>query len=164
MATYVEQDLAWADRAPLVVESTATVAGSPQEVWDAILDYPRWAEWFPRIARCRSTSEPAYGVGSTRDVTLSGGGGTVSERFIAWDEPEVWAFTATAGPPVFTSIVERITIQPLDDGRSTVTYRMALAPRSLLLPVLKLARGQLAKVLATALGNLDGEVARRRAA
>ena len=97
MATYVEQDLAWADRAPLVVESTAAVAGTPQEVWDAILDYPRWAEWFPRIARCRSTSDPAYGLGSTRDVTLKGGGGTVSERFIAWDEPEVWAF-ATGKP------------------------------------------------------------------
>lgn len=164
MATYVTQDLAWADRAPLVVESTAIVQGTPQEVWDAILDYPRWAVWFPRIATCQATSDPPTGVGSTRDVTLKGGGGTVSERFIAWDEPEVWAFTATSGPPVFTSIVERIAIEALDDGRSSVSYRMALAPRSLLLPVLRLATGQLQKVLATALANLDGEVAGRRAA
>ena len=51
MATYVTQELAWVDRAPVVVESTGIVLGTPQEVWDAILDYPRWAEWFPRIAR-----------------------------------------------------------------------------------------------------------------
>lgn len=162
MATYVTQDLAWADRAPLVVESTGTVAGTPEEVWAAILDYPRWAAWFPQIAECHATSDPPTGVGSTRDVTLKGGGGTVAERFIAWDEPSVWAFTATSGPPVFTSIVERVTIEPLDDDRSTVTYRMALAPRALLLPLLKLGRGRMAGILATALANLDAEVARRR--
>ncbi len=167
MATYVTQDLAWADRAPLVVESTATLGGTAQEVWDAILDYPRWTAWFPQITACQATSDPPTGVGSTRDVTLKGGGGTVSERFIAWDEPSadapgVWAFTATSGAPVFTSIVERVTIEPLADGRAQVTYRMALAPRSVLLPLLKLGRGRLAGVLATALANLDVEVARRR--
>ena len=94
--------------------------------------------------------------------SYAGGGGTVSERFIAWEEPHVWAFTATAGAPLFTSIVERITIEPLDERRTSVTYRMALAPRRALLPLLKLGKGQLAKVLATALANLDGEVARRR--
>ena len=163
MATYVTQDLDWAERAPLVVESTGIVLGTPQEVWDAILDYPRWVAWFPQLTDCHATSDPPTGVGSTRDVSLKGGG-TVSERFIAWDEPEVWAFTATSGPPVFTSIVERVTIEPVDDGRTSVTYRMALAPRSVLLPILKLGRGRLAGVLATALRNLDAEVARRRSA
>ncbi|MEZ5180971.1 MAG: SRPBCC family protein [Acidimicrobiales bacterium] len=163
MGSYVEQDLAWADRAPIVVEATGTVAGTAQEVWDAIVDYPRWAAWFPQIARCHATSEPSTGLGSTRDVRLKGGGGTIGERFIAWDEPRVWAFTATSGPPVFTSIVERVTIERVGDDRASVTYRMALAPRRALLPVLRLAKGRLASVLATALANLDGEVARRRA-
>ena len=139
------------------------MAGTAQEVWDAIVDYPRWAAWFPQIARCHATSEPSTGLGSTRDVRLKGGGGTIGERFIAWDEPRVWAFTATSGPPVFTSIVERVTIERVGDDRASVTYRMALAPRRALLPVLRLAKGRLASVLATALANLDGEVARRRA-
>ncbi|MEZ5139172.1 MAG: SRPBCC family protein [Acidimicrobiales bacterium] len=127
MGSYVEQDLAWADRAPIVVEATGTVAGTAQEVWDAIVDYPRWAAWFPQIAGCHATSEPSTGLGSTRDVRLKGGGGTIGERFIAWDEPRVWAFTATSGPPVFTSIVERVTIERAGDDRASVTYRMALA-------------------------------------
>jgi len=159
---YVEQDLDWADQAPIVVEAAATLAGTAQEVWDAIVDYPRWAAWFPQIAACRATSEPPTGLGSTRDVRLKGGGGTIAERFIGWEEPHVWAFTATSGPPVFTSIVERVTIEALADGRASVTYRMALAPRRALRPVLRLARGRLASVLATALANLDDEVARRR--
>lgn len=162
MATYQQQDLAWSEHAPLVVERRAIVHGTPQEVWDAILDYPGWTRWFPRVATCQATSDPPTGLGSTRDVTLKGGGGAISERFIEWDEPHLWAFTGTAGPPVFSSIVERIAIEPLGDDRATVSYRMALAPRGPLRWVFGLAKGQLGGVLERALANLDDEVARRR--
>lgn len=162
MSTYVTQGLDFVDRAPLVVEATDTVRATPDEVWAAILDYERWPAWFPRIATCAATSDPPTGIGSTRDVVLKGGGGTFRERFIAWDEPERWSFTVYEGPPLFTSIVERVTLRPLDDDRTEVTYRMALAPRRVLTPILRQARGQLQKVLAGALANLDGELDRRR--
>lgn len=163
MATLIPQTLAFADTAPVIAESTATIDGTPAEVWATILVYERWPEWFPSVKTCRSTSEPATGVGSTRTVTIPGGM-SVDERFIAWDEPEVWAFTALTGPPVFQSLVERITIRPVGDDRSEVTYRMAIEPKRGFGGVLKVARSQIAKTLAGALRNLDGEVARTRSA
>ncbi|MCB1030590.1 MAG: SRPBCC family protein [Acidimicrobiales bacterium] len=162
MATYVTQQIDFVDTAPLMVEASNIVSATPREVWAAIVDYPRWVEWFPRVDACEPTSEPPTGVGSTRDVTLKGGLGVIAEKFIVWDELSCWAFTVTSGPPVFSSIVERITIEPVDDHRTRVTYRMALAPKWFVAPVLKAAKGQLHKVLATALTNLDGELEIRR--
>ena len=163
MAAYEIQDISYADRAPVIAEGVGVVRGTPQEVWDAILDYPGWTRWFASLTSCEATSDPATGVGSTRDVGIKGGV-TVSERFIVWDEPTTWGFTVTDGPPVLRSLVERITIRPLDDERTQVTYRMALGPKAWFLPMVKLARPQLRKNLEGALRGLDAEVARRRTA
>jgi carbon monoxide dehydrogenase subunit G len=161
MATVAPQDLAYAEHAPVIVEQRAIVAGTPEEVWAVLLDYPGWTRWFPKVLTCQATSDPATGVGSTRVVTLPGKAEVV-ERFIAWDEPKVWAFTATEVPPVFAALVERVTIEPVDDVHSEVAYRMAIGPKPVLAPLFKLVRRQFASNLATALRNLDGELARRR--
>lgn len=163
MATVAPQELDYAERAPIIAEQRAVLAATPQEVWDAILDYPGWTRWFPKVLSCEATSEPATGIGSTRVVTLPGKA-RVEERFIGWEEPRLWAFTATDAPPVFSALVERITIEPLDEGRTEVTYRMAIGPKSFLTPVFKVLKGQFDKNLVVALRNLEGEVVRRRTA
>ncbi|WP_421121931.1 SRPBCC family protein [Aquihabitans daechungensis] len=161
MATYIPQDLAFAETAPIIIESTAVVAATRSEVWAVICDHERWPEWFGSLTSVRSISTPASGVGSTREVKLSGGF-TFQEEFIAWDEPELWAFTGTSGPGPFRSLVERVTLVELDPGRTEVTYRMAIEPRRGFGPVLKVARGGIAKNLAKALRQLDGATAARR--
>ena len=135
--------------------------GTPAEVWAVLLDYPGWTRWFPKVLSCEATSDPATGIGSTRVVTLPGKA-RVEERFIGWDEPHLWAFTATDGPAMFGGLVERVTIEALDERRTEVAYRMALDPRGLLKPVFRFVRGSFEKNLATALRNLDAEVARLR--
>lgn len=161
MATFVPQTIDFAERAPIIAESSGTIDGTRQEVWDAILDYERWPEWMGSLKTCRATSTPATGVGSTRVVTLTGGVSFL-EEFIAWDEPEVWAFTGLEGPPIFRSLVERITLVDLGQGRTEITYRMAIEPRRGLGPVVKVARRGIEKNLRQALQNLDGVVAGRR--
>lgn len=163
MATFIPQDLSFAETAPITIESTAVVAATPSEVWAVICDHERWPEWFDSLTSVRSTSTPSTGVGSTREVKLSGGF-TFQEEFIAWDEPEVWAFTGIEGPHPFRSLVERITLVELDPGRTQITYRMAIEPRKGFGLLLKGARGGIAKNLGKALRNLDGATAARRAA
>ncbi|WP_426574860.1 SRPBCC family protein [Aquihabitans sp. McL0605] len=163
MATFIPETIDFAETAPVIAEAVGLVSGTPQEVWTSILDYPRWTQWMGSLKDCRATSEPATGIGSTRQVTLTGGL-KFQERFIAWDEPNVWAFTGTEGPPIFERLVERITIREVSPGRSQVTYRMAMKPRRGLTPVLKVARKGIEKNLAASLAALDGVVAADRAA
>ena len=161
MASFVPQDLGFAETAPIIFQSIGVVAGTPQEVWDTILDYERWPQWFTSVKTCRATSDPATGVGSTRVVTIAGGAAIV-EEFIAWDEPKVWAFTGLEGPPIFQSLVERVTLVELGPNLTEVTYRMAIEPRRGLGPFVKLARGGIEKNLKVALRNLNQAVGARR--
>ena len=161
MATYVPQTIEFADTAPLIAESSAVVDGTRDEVWAAIVDYPAWTTWMKSVKGCRSTSDPATGVGSTRVVTL-GGGLSFDEEFIVWDEPGVWAFTGIAGPPIFRSLVERVTLVEVDPQRTEVTYRMAMEARRGLAPMVKLARGGIEKNLSASLQALGGVIAASR--
>lgn len=163
MAKLIAQDPAFAETAPVIAERTATVDGTPADVWAVILDYPRWSEWFPGVKTCVATSEPATGLGSTRTVTLPGGV-AVQERFIIWDEPEAWGFTALTGPSMFKSLVERITIKPLGPRLTEVTYRMAFKPSPGFGLVVKLVRGRIEKNLGVAMRNLNAEVVAARPA
>jgi carbon monoxide dehydrogenase subunit G len=161
MATYLPRELGFAETAPVIFESSETVAGTPDEIWAVLCDHERWPEWMGRVRRVRPTSTPPSGVGSTREVVLEGGL-SFQEVFIAWDEPEVWAFTATEGPPVARGLVERVTLEPLDDTRTQVTYRMAVEPRPGWGLVVKAARRGVEPNLRRALQNLSGVVAGRR--
>ena len=163
MATYTPQDLDFADTAPVRIEAVDVIDGTPDEVWAVILDYPGWTEWFASLTSCRATSEPATGVGSTREVKLAGGV-AFHERFIAWDEPNLWAFTGIEGPPIFEGLVERVTLREVAPGRTQVSYRMAIAPKRGLSLVVKVATRGIQKNLSKALRALDGVVADRRTA
>lgn len=161
MATYVPRDLAFAESAPVIFESSAAVTSTPAEIWEVLCDHERWPEWMGSLKRVRSTSTPASGLGSTREVVLTGGL-TFQEEFIAWDEPERWAFTGLEGPPVARGLVERVTVEPVGSGGARVTYRMAVEPRAGCGLVVKAARFGVERNLGQALRNLDAMVAARR--
>ena len=161
MATLEPQELDFAETAPFIAEAPVVVSGTPAEVWAVLLDYPAWPRWFKGVKTCEPTSDPATGVGSTRTVTLQAGG-RVDERFIAWEDEQLWAFTGVAAPRILDALVERVTIRPLDAERTEVTYRIAArwwGPFALLMKGLR--RG-VEKNLAASLRNLDAELAARR--
>lgn len=162
MATYEPRTLDFAESAPVVFESTEVIRSTPAEIWPVLCDHERWPEWMGSLKSVRSTSTPASGVGSTREVVLTGGL-AFQERFIAWDEPELWSFTALEGPPVARGLVERVTVKELGPGRTEVTYRMAIEPRPGCGLLVKAARRGVERNLSQALRNLDGAVEARRA-
>ena len=161
MASLEPQELGFAETAPVIAEAVGVIDGTREEVWAVIADHRSWPRWFGGVKTCEPTSDPDHGVGSTRRVTLDGGL-AVDERFIAWDEPELWAFTGVEAPPVFSALVERVTLKELGPRLTEVTYRMAIRPgRGMGIPV-KLARGTIQKRIHAALRNLNGEVVSRR--
>jgi len=162
MAVLAPQPIEFADTAPVRAEGTAVLDATPAEVWAVLLDYERWPDWFFGLASCAATSDPATGVGSTRQVVLTGGS-TFQERFIAWDDERLWAFTATEmKPPGFRSLVERVVIEEVSPGRTRVTYRMAFDLKPALKPLGALLPKVLGRVLTKAMGSLGDQVAQRR--
>jgi len=162
VATYIPRDLDFAESAPVAFESSAVVASTPAEIWEVLCDHERWPEWMGSLKSVRPTSTPPSGVGSTREVVLTGGL-TFQERFIAWDEPERWAFTGLEGPRIVRSLVERVTVHELGPGRTEVTYRMAVEPSRGCGLLVRAARRGVEQNLAKALRGLDRAVAARGA-
>jgi len=150
-----ERDLSFIDTAPVRIEASRTVAAPRQSVWDVLCDHRGWPSWFgPALASCEPTSEPDHGVGSTRSVKLRGGA-TVEERFIAWDEPELWSFTGTSmKPALFRELVERVILAPIGEERTRITYTMALTPGPALWPVVPLLKLGVSRSLGQALEAL----------
>ncbi len=156
----IQRDLSFIETAPVRIEVGSTVQATPAQVWQVLADHRGWTRWFgPSLASCEPTSEPPEGVGSTRTVTLRGGA-RVDERFIVWDEPELWAFTGTAMKPgAFRELVERVTLAPIGDDRTRVTYTMALTPAGWLRPMVPLLRAGVSRSLRDALEALGREAA-----
>lgn len=162
MATLAPQDIDFTTRAPLRAEGTAVVDGTPAEVWAVLTDDESWPRWFDGVRSCRPTSEPAGGVGATRQVVIRGGT-RFDERFIAWDEGRLWAFTGVAvRPGLFRALVESCTIEPLDEGRTRVTYRMGAEPAPWARPLVPALRRGFTRGLAGGMQGLAREVAARR--
>lgn len=161
MAAYIPRDLDFADSAPVTFEASEVVTSTPAEVWAVLCDHERWPEWMGSLKSVRPTSTPPSGVGSTREVVLTGGL-RFQEEFIAWDEPGLWAFTGLEGPRVARGLVERVTVQDLGPGQTRVTYRMALEPSRGCGLIVKAARRGVEQNLGKALRNLDRTVAARR--
>lgn len=163
MAALVTRTIDFAETAPRHAEQTVVIDARPAEVWAAIIDNERWPEWFPNVRGCTSTSDPATGIGSTREVRLAGKV-VIEERFIAWEEEALWAFTVETmtGPSLFRSLVERVTLQSPTPGRTSVTYRMAFAPTTAAGPVAPIVRILLQRNLRKALDGLADHVVARR--
>jgi hypothetical protein len=161
VAAYTPRTLDFADSAPVVFEASEVVTSTPAEIWPVLCDHERWPEWMGSLKSVRPTSTPASGVGSTREVVLSGGL-TFQEQFIAWDEPHLWAFTGLEGPRIARGLVERVTVEDLGPAQTRVTYRMAIEPSPGFGWLVKAGRSGVERNLSKALRNLDAAVAARR--
>jgi uncharacterized protein YndB with AHSA1/START domain len=158
MGTLEPQELGYVDEAPVKPEATVVVGGSPAEVWTVLADNESWPEWFGSgMRKVTPTSAGDFGVGSTRQVDL--GLMKVDERFIAWDVGRQWAFTGIEmRPKIFTKLVERVLLEPLDNGRTRVTYRMSFELVPPMRPLAPALRSGMSRALSKALANLAERV------
>ncbi|MFI8977393.1 SRPBCC family protein [Nocardia asteroides] len=125
MARTEPQHLEFAETAPYTIDYTHPCPASASAAYAVFKDNrggARWLGWF--VTAVEPTSSPEHGLDSTREVTFLYGLGKLSERFIGWDEPRLWSFTATEfRPGVFSKFVERVTFEPVDANSCLVHYR-----------------------------------------
>ena len=122
-------ELAWIDRAPVRLVNSVEIAATPDRIWAALEDASAWPRWASVITGVQWTSAPPFGVGTTRTVTMRGRM-TAFERFIAWEPHRVMAFRFDAATmDGVSAFAERYDIEPVDDGRTRVTWVMAMAPK-----------------------------------
>lgn len=157
MGATERRTLDWAERAPLIVQATATSIAPPGAVFAVLADHERWPEWFGNVRRVVVTGSRS-GVGAARRVHIPGA--SFEEEFIAWEEGTRWAFTVTsARPRFFRALVEDCRLAPAGDG-TRIDYRMCFEPTAWSAPLLRLAAGQVRKQLQAAVDELAVRAAR----
>jgi uncharacterized protein YndB with AHSA1/START domain len=163
MATLTPQRrLDWIQTAPVQASATRELGATPAEVFAALADHESWPQWFESLTKVERFGDLREGVGSNRRVFV-GSRVKVDEEFIVWEPNEQWGFTILeASVPGLRSMNELVTIDPVGDDRSRVTYTMGIEPGRLLAPLLRLARGRLGDNIGTALEKLEEHIARTR--
>src|SRR6202161_2663493 len=105
-----ERDLAWVDRAPVLITKSFTLGAPAAEVWNRLADISTWSEWCGGMKRVRIDG-PATGVGALRTVWV--GATRVQERFVVWEPGHRLTFTLTgSNTPGLHSMVEDWAMAP----------------------------------------------------
>lgn len=163
MATLVRRPPEWIHQAPFRASATRMVPAPPDEVFAALADHETWPEWFESIDAVERFGDLHEGLGSNRRVHINARI-SAEEEFHVWEPGEAWGFVVLSTTmPGIRSMVELVTIDDLEDGRSRVTYTMGIDARFPLSLLLRAARAGVAKNLGRALENLGPHIDRRRA-
>lgn len=135
-----------------VVEVSQLVRAPIQQVWDTIADNSTWTQWFTPMSECETTSDPGTGVGSTRSVVV--GALEADEKFVAWDEPYVWAFTIVkTNIPLASKFLEQLELATHNEG-TQVSYTGAFDPHLVTKLSYPLVKRQIRKTWTTGLAGL----------
>jgi len=141
----LERDLNFLNTDPHVVQADRLVPCSPDEVFKALADSPRWTTWFEGMRQADWTSEPPHGVGSTRVVRI--GPLRAAERFLIWEPGKRLAFVITgASLPGVRSVVEDLQLEGAGNG-TRLHYRIALGFSAPLRPLGSVLRSLLRRAL-----------------
>lgn len=121
-------DDTWIDHAPVRLVTSTAVAATPAEIWGALEDESAWPRWTGVITNVEWTSPRPFGAGTTRTVTMRGGL-LAEEEFVAWEPHRRMGFRfVAASTKGVRAFAERYTLDPVADGRTRVTWVMAMAP------------------------------------
>lgn len=151
-------DLEWISRAPQQVKVTTYLDATPAQVFAAFADAATWPQWFPMM-KSATYLDRAGGLGKERDVALRALG-VFRERFIAWDDPSHFAFTAVATTsPLLAKFAEDYRLTR-DGSRTRFDWHMGAELRSVGKPGAPVLRVIMKKLIARAGTNLSRRLAR----
>jgi uncharacterized protein YndB with AHSA1/START domain len=139
--------------APLV--HVIEIARPPHEVYAVATDPLRFAEWQPDVVGVQ-LSEPSR-IATTRRMT--GGERTIVQEITRNDPPNSWAARGVDGPirPHAT-----ITVEPIGDAGSRVTFTLDFEGHGLGVPLVPVVRRQAEKAAPTSYANLKQLLERDR--
>ncbi|MFJ6661085.1 SRPBCC family protein [Streptomyces sp. NPDC091377] len=157
------QPLSYVDAAPFTVTASYLSPTPAATAFEVLKDNPGGVNWMGSfVTKVRSTSDPEHGVGATREVTFLWGLGKLKERFVGWEEPSLWSFTAVGfRPKVFSRFVERVRIEPVDDASSRIHYSMGSELSPLFKPLAPLIRRWFDGAALTTLRGLSEQAVKR---
>ena len=94
--------------------SSATVAGSPAEVWAALAAFDRISAWADNVDHAALLTDGPPGVGMARRVQV--GRMALVETVTTWDPDVELAYTITGLPPIVRSVENRWTLRSAAEG------------------------------------------------
>lgn len=106
------------------VTETVTIKAAPDAVWATIKDYGALQTWHPAIDK--TVADKGNAVGSTRTLTLKGGGTIVEELESYSDADRKLSYRMKdPGPVPVTNYSSTISVKAGDGGSSVVEWRGA---------------------------------------
>ena len=105
------------------VTESVTVKAAPDQVWAALKDYGAMEKWHPAVEK--TVADKGNSVGSTRTLTLKGGGTVVEELESYSDADRKLSYRMKdPGPIPVSNYSATISVKPADGG-SVVEWRGA---------------------------------------
>ena len=132
------------ETAPILLRTSLTVDAPADRLFACLEDGDAWPKWAPAITRVEWTSPQPFEVGTTRTVYMVGAM-VADEEFIAWEPGRRMAFCFVSATVPTESFAEDWLVESLEDGKSRVSWTMAMTPQGysrftlpLFAPLLKL--------------------------
>jgi hypothetical protein len=132
-------DLPWTVGAPWRFHTVVEVDAPGERVFAAFADPEQMAAWLPGFRHCRYQTPAPRGVGSARELRMTGV--SFREHFLAWEPAARFCFAIDQMTlPLMRRMVEDVQIDPLPGGRSRVVWTVYYQPGWLTWLVHPLAR------------------------
>jgi hypothetical protein len=157
-----KEELDFLERAPKKWTFEEEVAAPQDEVFAAISADPSTWTWFPGLSQGSYDSDPPHGVGTKRQVKMTGT--TYKETMLAWDPPSRWAYRVDeSSAPLAHALVEDWVIEPRGESRSAVRWTFAIDPKPLFKAGGLAAGAVMGRLFKKAMANLSETLSRRSA-
>jgi uncharacterized protein YndB with AHSA1/START domain len=119
--------LSFTESSPFHMETVQLIDAPPARVFEILSTGEGQKEWFQDFVENRWTNA-TRGVGGEREVELKLF--TVKERFLAWEPGKRLAFHLYASTlPITTATLEDMTLEPVGDRATRLTWRVHYRPR-----------------------------------
>jgi len=114
-------DVSFLDDPPVLIVNEIELEASAAAVFDVFADADSWPKWFPSIDSAEYTSEPPYGIGTTRTIRSAL---TAHETFMVWEPGKAFGFYFNAlSGPWFRSFAEIYQLEDIGENRCRFTWR-----------------------------------------
>jgi uncharacterized protein YndB with AHSA1/START domain len=130
--------ISYIESAPYRFENTVLLDAPPARVFEIWVNAEAQKEWFQDFVENRWKSA-VHGVGAEREVELKLL--TVKERFLVWEPGKRLAFTIYGITlPLVKAMVEDLTLEPVGDRATRMTWRAHYTPSLLMKRIHPLGR------------------------
>lgn len=131
------EDPGFLERAPVRRTRSRDIRASADAIFDQLAAHPEnWPRWFGPANECRYEGTPPYGVGTVRYLRLCKVI-RAHEKLLVWDSPGRFVYQVhDTNARGVAAMMEQWTLTPSADGRTRVSWTIAVdcsAPVHLLL-------------------------------